>query len=115
VASSAAAGAELGPLARSGSSGYASETMPHAHEVLDQWGFGPGEPPLPGRVAARLGEVLQRLRSALEREDLAAARRVLGELESLHMALELWKSVELDHATLEKDVPAPSEQTEDAK
>ena len=89
--------------------------MPHAHELLEQWGFGPGEPPLPGRVAARLGEVLARLRAALEREDLGAARRVLGELESLHMALELWKSVELDHATLEKDVPAAAEQARDAK
>ncbi len=89
--------------------------MPHAREVLDKWGFGPGEPPLPGRVAARLGEVLERLRAALERDDLTGARHVLGELESLHMALELWKSVELDHATLEKDVPAASEQTGDAK
>jgi hypothetical protein len=89
--------------------------MPHAHEVLEKWGFGPGEPPLPGRVAARLGEVLERLRAALEREDLAGARRALGDLESLHMALELWKSVELDHAALEKDIPAASQQTGDAK
>ncbi|HMJ12819.1 MAG TPA: hypothetical protein VK524_15460 [Polyangiaceae bacterium] len=81
--------------------------MPHAHEILETWGFGPGEPPLPGRVAARLGGVLGHLRGALEREDLPAARQALAELESLHMALELWKSVELDHAALEKEVPAP--------
>jgi hypothetical protein len=91
------------------------ETMAHAHEILETWGFGPGEPPLPGRVAKRLGEVLEHLRTALERDDLPAARRVLGQLESLQMALELWKSVELDHATLEKEVSMPSEQTGDAK
>jgi hypothetical protein len=59
--------------------------------------------------------VLVRLRAALEREDLGAARGALGELERLHMALELWKSVELDHATLEEDVPAAAEQAGDAK
>jgi hypothetical protein len=74
--------------------------MAHVQDLLEKWNFGPNEPPLPGRVAARLGEVIARFRAALEREDRSAIQAVLHDLESLETALKVWTSVELDQAAL---------------
>jgi hypothetical protein len=76
--------------------------------VLAKWNFGPGEPPLPGRVALRLAEVIARFRAGVNRSDLSAIRAALEELESLHTALELWTSAELDHTALLDEVPDSS-------
>ena len=84
--------------------------MSEAREILEQWDFGPGSPPLPGRVAARLAEIIPRFSEAIEQSDPAALRRALEQLDSLRRALELWTSVELDHAALSSELPKnPSE------
>jgi hypothetical protein len=77
--------------------------MTHAHEILERWNFGPGAPPLPGRVAPRLGELVHRFREALKEENLDALRVAVEDLESLKTALEMWTQVELDHATLHEE------------
>lgn len=83
--------------------------MKPAHEILEKWNFEPGSPPLPGRVARHLGELIPRFREGLDRNDVHALRATIEDLESLQQALELWTQVELDHTTLHGGVEGPDD------
>lgn len=77
------------------------------HDLLEKWGFGPADPPLPGRVASRLSEIIKLLRAAQE-GDQRAVQKTLEELESLRAALELWTSNELDDQAMHTTVRDPA-------